>query len=55
MKTWSQRILEDETSYPGWREKLKRGLRDLTAGRFIELEAFLKQTAKKRRRLKRQK
>jgi hypothetical protein len=55
MKTLGQRILEDEGSYPDWREKMERGLRDLAAGRFIELEALLKQTGKKRRCLTRQK
>jgi hypothetical protein len=55
MKTLGQRILEDEMSYPDWREKMERGLRDLDAGRFIELEAFLKQSSKKRRRVKREK
>ena len=55
MKTLGQRILDDEMSYPDWREKMERGLRDLNEGRFIELEAFLKQSTKKRRRHKRQK
>jgi hypothetical protein len=55
MKTMGQRILEDEMSYPDWREKLERGLRDLNAGRYIELEAYLKQSGKKRRRLERRK
>jgi hypothetical protein len=55
MKTLGQRILEDEMSYPDWREEMERGQRDLNEGRFIELEAFLKQSTKKRRRLKRQK
>jgi hypothetical protein len=55
MKTPGQRILEDERSYPDWPEKMERGLRDLAAGRFIELDALLKQSSKKRHRLKRRK
>jgi hypothetical protein len=55
MKTLGQRILDDEMSYPDWREKMERGLRDLNDGRFIELDTFLKQLRKKRRRLKRRK
>jgi hypothetical protein len=54
-KTPGQRILEDEMSYPDWPEKMERGLRDLAAGRFIELDALLKQSSKKRHRLKRRK
>jgi hypothetical protein len=52
MKTLGQRILEDEMSCPDWREKTERGWRDLDAGSGIELEAYLKQSSKKRRRLK---
>jgi prevent-host-death family protein len=40
----------DETTYPDWREKLQRGLRDLAEGRFIELEDFLKREKKRKRR-----
>jgi len=47
MKMLGQRILEDEMSYPDWREKLERGLRDLNAGRYVELDAFLKKSRKK--------
>jgi hypothetical protein len=55
MKTLGQRILEDEMSYPDWREKLERGLRELEAGKGIELDAYLKQSKKTRRRHEREK
>jgi len=55
MKTLGQRILEDEMTYPDWREKMERGLRDLEAGKFITLETYLKRSQRKRRRLKRRK
>jgi hypothetical protein len=55
MKTLGQRILDDEMSYPDWREKLERGLSELNAGKGIELETYLKQSRKNRRRLKRRK
>ena len=50
MKTLGERIALDEMSYPDWRKKLERGIRDLDAGRYIELEAFLKTLRKKSRR-----
>lgn len=55
MKTLGQRILEDEMSYPDWREKMERGMRELDAGKGIELEVYLKQASKKRSRVKRRK
>jgi hypothetical protein len=55
VKTLGQRILEDEMSYPDLREKLERGLRELEAGKGIELDAYLKQSKKTRRRHEREK
>src|SRR5450755_3204380 len=41
----------DEKSYPDWRAKLARGLKQLNAGQGVELETFLKKEKKRRRRL----
>jgi prevent-host-death family protein len=41
----------DEKSYPDWRAKLARGLKQLNAGQGVELETFLKKEKKRRRRV----
>lgn len=43
-------IALDEKSYPDWREKLRRGIEELDAGKVVELEAFLKKTKKRKSR-----
>jgi prevent-host-death family protein len=43
-------IALDEESYPDWREKLRRGIEELDAGKSIELETFLKKEKKRKRR-----
>ena len=40
----------DEMSYPDWQERLERAKREIRAGKTIELEAFLRKEAKRRRR-----
>jgi prevent-host-death family protein len=43
-------IALDERTYPDWREKLRRGIKDLDEGRWIELGTLLKKEKKRKRR-----
>jgi prevent-host-death family protein len=43
-------ITLDEMSYPDWQEKLRRGLKQLEAGKGITLEDYLKKSKKRKRR-----
>ena len=43
-------VTRDEMSYPDWNARLARAKRESKAGKGIELEAFLKKQAKRRRR-----
>jgi prevent-host-death family protein len=40
----------DEKSYPDWRAKLSRGLKQLDAGEGVELESLLKKQKKRKSR-----
>jgi prevent-host-death family protein len=40
----------DEKSYPDWRARLSRGLKQLDAGDSVELESFLKKQKKRKNR-----
>ena len=40
----------DEKSYPDWRAKLSRGLKQLDTGEGVELESFLKKQKKRKSR-----
>jgi prevent-host-death family protein len=43
-------IALDEMSYPDWQEKLRRGLKQLQAGKGITLADYLKKSKKRKRR-----
>jgi PHD/YefM family antitoxin component YafN of YafNO toxin-antitoxin module len=43
-------IALDEMSYPDWQEKLRRGLKQLQAGKGITLDDYLKKSKKRKRR-----
>lgn len=43
-------ITLDEMTYPDWKARLRRAMKELNEGKHIELEAFLRKEKKRKRR-----